>query len=419
MILYSTKHQSKPASLEKAVLKGLAEDGGLYMPEKIPQLTANFFENISKLSFQEIAFIVSKALIGEDIGDNDLKKIINQAIDFDAPLVKLEDKIYSLELFHGPTLAFKDFGARFMSRLMGHFLKEKNQQTLILAATSGDTGSAVAHGFFQVPNIKVAILYPSGKVSHLQEQQMTTMGGNITAFEVNGSFDDCQAMVKAAFMDQTLHKLNLSSANSINISRLIPQTFYYFYAYAQLQKQGVRKAPIFSVPSGNFGNLTAGVIAHKMGLPVSKFIAATNANDTFPIFMRTGNYQPKPSVKTIANAMDVGAPSNFARLLDIFGSKEEMEKMIWSQSFSDQEITACIKKVRSEDGYTLDPHGAVAYLGIKAYNQDDTASILLETAHPAKFLDVEIPERLAKYAKLEKKSIKIGNSIQDLKKALI
>lgn len=418
MMLYSTNTQAKNATLKKAVLRGLAEDGGLYMPTKIPQLSPEFFKKISDLTFQEIAFEVSRTLIQGAVPDQDLKKIIKDTLNFDAPILEVSKNIYSLELFHGPTLAFKDFGARFMSRLMAYFLKDSKEETTILVATSGDTGSAVAHGFLNVPNIKVIILYPSGKVSELQEKQLTTMGGNISALEVNGTFDDCQAMVKQAFIDPELAASNLSSANSINIARLIPQSFYYFYAYAQLFKKGITKEPIFSVPSGNFGNLTAGIIAHKMGLPIRKFIAATNANDTFPRYLETEKYEPKPSVQTIANAMDVGSPSNFARLLEIFGSIENMKKMIWSKSFSDQEIKKCMEEVLKETGYTLDPHGAAAYLGVKEYNHPESPAIFLETAHPAKFLDVEIPERLAQYAKREKKSIKIPNQYSALKELL-
>lgn len=431
MILYSTNKEAKNANLKKAVLQGLAEDGGLYMPTEIPKLTSAFFKNIENLSFQEIAFEVSKTLIQEEVPDQDLKIIIEDAVNFDAPLVEISENLYSLELFHGPTLAFKDFGARFMSRLMGYFLKDSHQKTTILVATSGDTGSAVAQGFLNIPNIEVVLLYPSGKVSHLQEQQLTTMGANIKALEVDGSFDNCQAMVKKAFVSPSLSHLNLSSANSINIARVIPQSFYYFNAYAQLLKKGISKKPIFSIPSGNFGNLTAGLIANKMGLPVNKFIAATNANDTFTRYMETGVFSPKPSVKTIANAMDVGNPSNFARLLELFKDEKEMKKIIWSERFTDQETQDCMEKVVKETGYTLDPHGAVAYLGLEKYRKKhpenkDNPEVFLETAHPAKFLDVlpksinqEIPERLAKYAKREKQSIKIHNEFSELEEILL
>lgn len=425
------------------------------MPVKIPKLSSGFFKKLSSMSFKKIAFEVAKNLIGQDIPAKDLKKIINDAINFDAPLVALKDKkthqtsnIHALELFHGPTLAFKDFGARFMSRLMAYFLKNSRKDLTILAATSGDTGSAVGHGFFNVKGIKVVLLYPSGKVSKIQEKQLTTIGGNVTALEIKGTFDDCQKLVKTAFTDEELNKkLMLSSANSINIARLIPQTFYYFYAYAQLEKicqlqksnrpskaTPASPATIFSIPSGNFGNLTAGLIAKKMGLPIEKFIAATNANDIFPKYLATGKFTPKPSKKTISNAMDVGNPSNFARIKALY--KNDLQKIrqdIWSKSYSDKKTKSAIQKVYKNSGYLMDPHGAVAYLGLMDYlkaNQKistELAGIFLETAHPAKFKDIvepiikeriKIPTRLAICLTKKKKSVKLPTSFKDLKKFL-
>ncbi len=406
MKLYSIKNPSHIVDLKTAVLQSLSPDGGLYMPTEIPKFPPEFFHQ--NLTFQEIAFQVAKKLIGSDVSEDVLKEIVYDSVNFDAPVVHLKENIYALELFHGPTLAFKDFGARFMSRLTRHF--EKGQIT-VLVATSGDTGSAVAQGFYKIPNTKVILLYPSGKVSHIQEQQLTTLGENIHALEVDGTFDDCQRMVKEAFLDPDLH---LTSANSINIARLIPQTFYYFYAYFQL-----KKPLVFSVPSGNFGNLTAGLIAQKMGLPVEKFIAAVNTNETFPEYLRTGEFKPKPSVKTISNAMDVGNPSNFPRVLKL------NENDILSASFSDQQTKEAILEIAPY--YTLDPHGAVAYLGLKKFLKPNQTGVLLETAHPAKFADIlepilnkkiEIPERLKSCLKKEKKSVKIRPEFEDLKKFL-
>ena len=319
MIYYSTNNKNQRVSLREAVIQGLAPDNGLYMPESIPVLSASFFESLSQLSFQEIGFRVAKSLIGEDIPTNELKRIVDHTIQFDAPLVEIERDVFSLELFHGPTLAFKDFGARFLSGLLGYFANQQDKEITILVATSGDTGSAVANGFLNVPGTKVIVLYPSGKVSDIQEKQFTTLGGNITALEIDGTFDDCQRLVKQAFMDEELkRKLFLTSANSINIARLIPQSFYYFHAYAQLKDK--QSEIVFSVPSGNFGNLTAGLFAKRMGLPIHKFIAATNRNDIVPKYLQTKLFSPRPSVQTISNAMDVGNPSNFARILDLYQS---------------------------------------------------------------------------------------------------
>ena len=394
------------------------------MPTKIPKMKKEFFENIEKLSFQEIAFEAAKQLLSEDISAKKLKQIIDEAINFDAPLVKLEENIYCLELFHGPTLAFKDFGARFMSRLISYFNKK---ETLILVATSGDTGSAVAHGFYNVPGIKVVLLYPSAKVSQIQEQQLTTMGGNIQALEIKGNFDDCQALVKQAITDSDLNKtLNLSSANSINIARLIPQSFYYLYAYAQIKK--INKKPLaICVPSGNFGNLTAGLIAKKMGLPIKKFIAATNANDPFPIFLQTGRFKPKDSVKTLSNAMDVGNPSNFVRILELYKfNLENIRKEIESKSYNDEKTLETMREVYQNSDYILDPHGAIGYMGIKEFvkNHNKYCGIFLETADPSKFTDIvnkaievnpPTPKRLEKCLDKKKESIVLSNQFNDLK----
>ena len=424
MKLYSTNNKENIVDLKTAVLNGLAEDEGLFMPTKIPKMKKEFFENIEKLSFQEIAFEAAKQLLSEDISAKKLKQIIDEAINFDAPLVKLEENIYCLELFHGPTLAFKDFGARFMSRLISYFNKK---ETLILVATSGDTGSAVAHGFYNVPGIKVVLLYPSAKVSQIQEQQLTTMGGNIQALEIKGNFDDCQTLVKQAITDSDLNKtLNLSSANSINIARLIPQSFYYLYAYAQIKK--INKKPLaICVPSGNFGNLTAGLIAKKMGLPIKKFIAATNANDPFPIFLQTGHFKPKDSVKTLSNAMDVGNPSNFVRILELYKfNLENIRKEIESKSYNDEKTLETMREVYQNSDYILDPHGAIGYMGIKEFvkNHNKYCGIFLETADPSKFTDIvnkaievnpPTPKRLEKCLDKKKESIVLSNQFNDLK----
>ena len=410
----------------------MADDGGLFMPETIPHLPKIFFNEIENLSFQEICFEIANPFIGDEILPGILKSIINKAIDFEAPLIKLNENINILELFHGPTLAFKDFGARFMAELISYFSKENDKNITILVATSGDTGSAAANGFFNAEGIKVNILYPSEKVSQIQEMQLTTLDGNITVLEVDGTFDDCQKLVKQAFLDIELNNsLFLSSANSINVARLLPQSFYYFYAFKQL---GEKNLPlIFSVPSGNFGNLTGGLIAWKMGLPVEKFIAAVNANDVFLNYLKTGKFKPKPSVKTISNAMDVGNPSNFYRILDIFNKEiKEVNKVIFSSSYSDSTTKEAIKEIYYEYNYLIDPHGAVGYLALKEYiNKNELESfngVILETAHPAKFIDVmegvvnkkiDIPERLKKCLGKEKKSIKISSDFNDFKSFLL
>lgn len=393
MRLYSTKNPSSDFSLKEAIFKGLPDDGGLFMPYVIPVLPNAFFENIQNLSLQEIAFEVSKNMFQGAVPDDALRNIVEDAINFEVPLVPLDENIYSLELFHGPTYAFKDFGARFMSRLMAYFIDNKQEEVNILVATSGDTGSAVAHGFLGVPGIHVTILYPSGKVSDMQEKQFTTLGSNITALEVDGTFDDCQKMVKQAFNDQKLNAaMKLTSANSINIARLIPQSFYYFYAYSRLDK---RKPLVFSVPSGNFGNLLGGLLAKKMGLPIYKFVAATNANHVVPDYLASGEFNPRPSVRTVSNAMDVGNPSNFERILNIFAeSFEDIKSNIDGKHYTDEETKAIITAVHKEQGYILDPHSAIGYKGLKDYLAEegkDLNGVFLSTAHPAKFLEVVEP----------------------------
>lgn len=429
MKLYSTKNPTKFVTLKEAIFKGLPEDNGLYMPERIPRLPENFIKNLKSQSFQSIAFEVAKTMIGNAIPENDLKNIVESAIDFPAPVVKLDDNTHVLELFHGPSLAFKDFGARFMAQLMSYFNQDDNQELVILVATSGDTGGAVAAGFYKALGIKVVILYPSGKVSMLQEKQLTTLGKNIAALEVDGTFDDCQALVKQAFLDDALTaKIRLSSANSINIARLIPQSFYYFEAYKQLDTKG--KPVVFSVPSGNFGNLTAGLFAKKMGLPVHEFIAATNANDVVPQYLETGEYKPTPSVRTLSNAMDVGNPSNFARMLDIYGSTwNNMAHEIKGYTFDDEATKDGVKEVFNKYNYIIDPHGAVGYLALKEYQKGkDVVGVVLETAHPTKFLDdmetileqkIPIPERLANLADKEKSATQIGTDFESFKEWLI
>lgn len=393
MRLYSTKNPSSDFSLKEAIFKGLPDDGGLFMPYVIPVLPNAFFENIQNLSLQEIAFEVSKNMLQGAVPGDALRNIVEDAINFEVPLVPLDENIYSLELFHGPTYAFKDFGARFMSRLMAYFIDNKQEEVNILVATSGDTGSAVAHGFLGVPGIHVTILYPSGKVSDMQEKQFTTLGSNITALEVDGTFDDCQKMVKQAFNDQKLNAaMKLTSANSINIARLIPQSFYYFYAYSRLDK---KKPLVFSVPSGNFGNLLGGLLAKKMGLPIYKFVAATNANHVVPDYLASGEFNPRPSVRTVSNAMDVGNPSNFERILNIFAeSFEDIKSNIDGKHYTDEETKAIITAVHKEQGYILDPHSAIGYKGLKDYLAEegkDLNGVFLSTAHPAKFLEVVEP----------------------------
>ncbi len=431
MKFYSTNGQAPVATLEKAVVKGLAEDKGLYMPERIKPLPQEFFDHIENLSFQEIAYTVADAFFGEDVPAEDLKRIVYDTLAFDTPCVKVTDTIYSLELFHGPTLAFKDVGARFMARLLQYFLrKEGAGQVNVLVATSGDTGSAVANGFLGVDGIRVYVLYPKGKVSPIQECQFTTLGQNITAVEVDGVFDDCQALVKNAFMDADLNAhMQLTSANSINVARFLPQAFYYFYAYAQMKKKGLADQLVVCVPSGNFGNICSALFGKKMGLPIKRFIAANNANDIFFKYLQTGKYEPKPSVQTIANAMDVGDPSNFARVYDLYGkSHEAICADISGATYTNEQIAETIKEVKAETGYVCDPHGACGYRALKEGLQAGEVGVFLETAHPAKFkdtvdrilgADIEIPAKLQAFMKGKKQSVPMTKDFADFKQFLL
>ena len=431
MKFYSTNGQAPVATLEKAVVKGLAEDKGLYMPERIKPLPQEFFDHIENLSFQEIAYTVADAFFGEDVPAEDLKRIVYDTLAFDTPCVKVTDTIYSLELFHGPTLAFKDVGARFMARLLQYFLrKEGARQVNVLVATSGDTGSAVANGFLGVDGIRVYVLYPKGKVSPIQECQFTTLGQNITAVEVDGVFDDCQALVKNAFMDADLNAhMQLTSANSINVARFLPQAFYYFYAYAQMKKKGLADQLVVCVPSGNFGNICSALFGKKMGLPIKRFIAANNANDIFFKYLQTGKYEPKPSVQTIANAMDVGDPSNFARVYDLYGkSHEAICADISGATYTNEQIAETIKEVKAETGYVCDPHGACGYRALKEGLKAGEVGVFLETAHPAKFkdtvdrilgADIEIPAKLQAFMKGKKQSVPMTKDFADFKQFLL
>ena len=431
MKYYSTNKKVSGVSLQDAVVKGLAEDKGLFMPNEIKKLPQSFFDTIETLSFQEMAYVVADAFFGEDVEAGALKKIVYETLNFDVPLVPVNDNIYSLELYHGPTLAFKDVGGRFMSRLLGYFIQKQNDTKInVLVATSGDTGSAVANGFLGVEGIHVYVLYPKGLVSPIQECQFTTLGQNITALEVDGTFDDCQALVKSAFMDEELNaKLKLTSANSINVARFLPQSFYYFYAYAQLKKLEKADNLVICVPSGNFGNITAGLFAKKMGLPVKRFIAANNRNDIFLQYLQTAEYKPRPSVSTIANAMDVGDPSNFARVLDLFGgSHKAISGEISGVSYNDEQIGETLKNCFNETCYLLDPHGAVGYRALIEGLESNETGVFLETAHPAKFLEtveniigekVEIPQKLQEFMKGEKKSLPMGKDFQSFKNYLL
>ena len=431
MNYYSTNYKAPTATLEEAVIKGLAPDRGLYMPEEIKTLPVSFFDHIDTLSFQEIAFEVATCFFGDDIEAADLKNIVCDTLSFDIPIVNIENNIYSLELFHGPTLAFKDVGARFMARLLRHFIrKESRGQVNVLVATSGDTGSAVANGFLGVDGIHVYVLYPKGKVSPIQESQFTTLGRNITALEVDGVFDDCQALVKQAFMDEELNRqMRLTSANSINVARFLPQAFYYFYAYAQLKRQGRADNVVVCVPSGNFGNLCAGLFAHRMGLPVKRFIAANNANDVFYQYLKTGTYTPQSSKQTLANAMDVGAPSNFARIAALFnGNHGAIKAVIGGATYSDAMIRESMKDCYTATGYILDPHGACGYRALKEQLQYGETGICLETAHPAKFketvddalhINLPIPDRLVAFMQNEKQSVPMRNDFHVFKQFLL
>ena len=442
MHYYSTNQQAPLASLEEAVVRGLATDKGLYMPEQIKKLPKEFYDGIAEMSFQEIAYRVADAFFGEDIPAEELMHIVYDTLAFDAPVVHVDGNIHSLELYHGPTLAFKDVGARFMARLLGYFIKNDNdnenedcnaQQTgevNVLVATSGDTGSAVANGFLGVEGIHVYVLYPKGKVSAIQECQFTTLGQNITALEVEGVFDDCQRLVKSAFMDAELNAhMRLTSANSINVARFLPQAFYYFYAYAQMKRQGKEGELVICVPSGNFGNLCAGLFAHRMGLPIKRFIAANNRNDIFYQYLQTGEYNPRASVQTIANAMDVGDPSNFARILDLYGhSHADICGLIGGATYTDEQIAETLADTYHRTGYLLDPHGACGYRALSEMLQPGEQGVFLETAHPAKFRDtvegivkaeVAIPEKLQAFMRGTKQSVPMTAQFEDFKAYLM
>ncbi len=431
MRYYSTNGKAPLASLQEAVVKGLAPDKGLYMPEHIGQFPDPFFDRIGEKGLTEIAKEAADLFFGEDIPKEALHRIVEETLDFDIPLVKVEEGIYALELFHGPTFAFKDVGARFMARMLSYFARERQQgEVSVLVATSGDTGSAVANGFLGVKGIKVFVLYPSGKVSAMQEAQFTTLGQNITALEVDGTFDDCQALVKAAFMDSELNdRLHLTSANSINVARFLPQSFYYYWAYAQLSNRSSADQVVIAVPSGNLGNLTAGLFAKQTGLPIKRFIAANNRNDVFFQYLKTGEYHPAPSIQTIANAMDVGAPSNFYRILDLYGSSyASIQQVIDGFTYNDEAIKAAVREVYQRTGYLLDPHGACAYMALKEGMRDGETGVFLATAHPAKFKEtveacidnsIEVPERLKAFMSREKRSLPLPNDLHELKKVLI
>jgi threonine synthase len=418
MKYFSLNNNSPKVSFEEAVALGLAPDRGLYFPESITRLPDSFFQNIENLSHEQIAFEAIKQFVGDEIPEAELKRIIAETLCFDFPCVAVEDHVYSLELFHGPTMAFKDVGARFMSRCLGYFNRNDDKKVTVLVATSGDTGGAVASGFLGVKGVEVIILYPSGKVSEIQERQLTTLGQNIKALQVNGVFDDCQDMVKKAFLDDSLKHKNLTSANSINIARWLPQMFYIFFAYKQLKKH--HKPIILSCPSGNFGNICAGIMAKRLGLPIAHFVAATNANDTVPRFLEKGNYDPKPSIATISNAMDVGNPSNFIRIQELYHHDlNEFEKDFSSYSYTDGETEAAMQDIYARTKYIAEPHGAIGYLGLKKEmeKQPNSVGVFLETAHPIKFLDtvepllnlkLPIPTQIESVLGKEKISVKIG-----------
>lgn len=426
MKYYSTRNKSEGWNFKDAVIKGLAPDGGLFLPEKITPFSKDFFHGLKKKSLTDLSYDVAKQLLANEIPDDVLRDIVERTVNFEVPLVKIDEDAWSMELYHGPTLAFKDFGARFLAGLMGYFAQNQDREIVVLAATSGDTGSAVASGFYNVKGVRVIILYPSGKVSPLQEKQLTTLGGNITAWEVQGTFDDCQRLVKQMFLDADLNKkFHLTSANSINLGRLIPQSFYYFYGWAQLSD--LNKPVVVSVPSGNFGNITAGVLATKLGLPIHRFIASTNINDIVPHYIETGVFDPKPSKQTISNAMDVGNPSNFERLTNLLGEKLN----ITGYSFTDEETRKVLRWVYKEKNYLMDPHGAVGYLGLRKYLDSDkskAAGIFLETAHPGKFSEVveetlneklTLPDALESLKSKQKQSIVVSSDFDDVKKLLV
>ena len=445
MKYYSTNGQAPISDLEKAVVKGLAEDRGLYMPEQIYKLPQVFFDNISDMKFQDIAYNVASNFFGEDVDEDALQDLVYDTLSFDCPVVKVKDNIYSLELFHGPTLAFKDVGARFMARLLQYFIRMSGSEGIaangtvnVLVATSGDTGSAVANGFLGVDGIHVYVLYPKGKVSPIQECQFTTLGKNITAIGVDGVFDDCQALVKSAFMDEELNKhMKLTSANSINVARFLPQAFYYFNAYARMKALGKADNLVMCVPSGNFGNICSALFGHKMGLPIQRFIAANNANDIFYKYLQTGCYEPRPSVQTLANAMDVGDPSNFARIINLYSKNGELTpeethqsitSLISGATYSDEQIRETMRQCYEETGYILDPHGACGYQALVDGLKPGEIGVFCETAHPAKFkekvddilgIDVEIPERLAAFMRGEKQSVPMTKDFADFKAYLL
>jgi threonine synthase len=440
MKYYSTNHQAPLATLREAVERGLAPDRGLYMPEQIKVMTRDFFEHIDEMTFREMSFEVAKAFFGDDVDETSLKQIVDDTLSFETPVVNVEQNIYTLELFHGPTLAFKDVGARFMARLLQYFIKKdkrSNSRVNVLVATSGDTGSAVANGFLGVDGIHVYVLYPKGKVSKIQECQFTTLGQNITALEVEGVFDDCQALVKSAFMDSELNEhMALTSANSINVARFLPQAFYYFNAYAQLKKarklswsEDGKSNLVVCVPSGNFGNITAGLFAARMGLPIKHFIASNNANDVFFKYLQTGDYQPMPSKQTLANAMDVGDPSNFARILALYDNRwESIKADISGATYPDPRIRETMKTCHTSTGYVLDPHGACGYQALKEQLGRGEVGVFLETAHPAKFkekvddilgTDIAIPQRLQNFMKGKKQSIEMANNFESFKRFLM
>jgi len=429
MNFYSLNKQAPEVSFKDAVIKGIAPDRGLYFPESITPIPESFFDKIEELSNQEIAFNAIHQFVDDEIPNEKLREILANVLDFEFPVVEIEENVATLELFHGPTMAFKDVGARFMANCLGYFSEGESKEVTVLVATSGDTGGAVANGFLGVSGVNVVILYPSGKVSDIQERQLTTLGQNITALEVDGTFDDCQKMVKTAFLDEELlDDMKLTSANSINVARWLPQLFYFLFAYKQIKSQG--KEIIFSVPSGNFGNICAGMVAQKLGMPVKHFVAATNINDTVPKFMKTGAYNPKPSTATISNAMDVGDPSNFIRIRHLFQDNfEALSQSLSSYTFSDIETKEAMIAIHNNSKYIADPHGAVGYLGLKKYQETypNTYGIFLETAHPVKFLDVveetipeklDIPPQIRKVMDKEKKSIPI-KTYQELKAFLL
>lgn len=432
MKFYSTNNPAHIVSAKQAIMTGLAPDRGLYMPVEIPQLPASFFEALKEKSFNEIAIDISKLFFADEIENNEIENLINQAFDFTAPIKQIDQNLFALELFHGPTLAFKDFAAHFMAQIIAYYRKGEKNTLNILVATSGDTGGAVANGFHNVEGISVTILYPQGKVSPLQEKQLTTLGGNVRAIEVAGTFDDCQALVKEAFLDKDVNsKLELTSANSINIARLIPQSFYYLSAVSQLQKLGVKADPIFCVPSGNFGDLCAGVLASKLGMKVEKFIAANNSNDPVVRYLESGKFEPRQTIATISNAMDVGNPNNFPRLLELYGkSLEQLREHVLGASFNDQQTRAEIKNIYNKYNYIVDPHTAVGFLGVEKYQtlHNSEAKVVLATAHPVKFTEtmeevlpgkVTIPEKLEGLMKKQKSATSMPVSYENFKDFLL